>query len=189
MQVPVEIAYQGLERSEALDQRIREEVDKLETFHPRLTSCRVVVTAPHRRHHQGNLYTVRVHLEAPGGVDLTVNRNPSAKHAHEDPYVAVRDAFMAARRRLQDRSRKQQGKVKSHETAPHGKIARLFKEEGYGFIAAADGREVYFHRHAVADDQFSKLSPGDEVRFEEAEGDQGPQATLVRAIGKHHLVE
>lgn len=189
MQGPPEISYQGMERSAALDQRIREEVEKLETFHHRITSCRVVVSAPHRHHHQGNLYTIRVHMMLPGGAEVTVDRNPSAKHAHEDPYVVVRDAFMAARRQLQDRARKQQGKVKIHEVAPHGKIARLFKDEGYGFITAADGREIYFHRHAVAEDGFSALSTGDEVRFEEAEGHKGPQATIVHAIGKHHLVE
>ena len=98
MQGPPEISYQGRERSAALDQRIREEVEKLETFHHRIASCRVVIGAPHRRHHQGNLYTIRVHMMLPGGAEVTVDRNPSAKHAHEDPYVVVRDAFMAARR-------------------------------------------------------------------------------------------
>jgi cold shock CspA family protein len=101
--------------------------------------------------------------------------------------VTVRDAFKAARRRLQDLARRRQGHVKEHGAPPHGKILALHAERDHGFIAASDGREIYFHRNSVTDARFEDLRPGQEVRFSEAMGDKGPQATLVRPIGKHHL--
>ena len=55
------------------------------------------------------------------------------------------------------------------------------------FIAASDGREIYFHRNSVTDGKFDDLKVGQEVRFSEAAGDKGPQATSVRPVGKHHL--
>ena len=73
--------------------------------------------------------------------------------------------------------------VKAHKIPPHGIIAALISEGDHGFIAAADGREICFHRNSVASGGFDGL----EVSFSEAVGDKGPQATSVRPIGKHHL--
>jgi cold shock CspA family protein len=74
-----------------------------------------------------------------------------------------------------------------HETPPHGVIASLDPERGHGFIAASDGREIYFHRNSVAGGKFDDLKVGQEVRFSEAVGDEGSQATSVRLVGKHHV--
>ena len=185
MQVPLQISFENIARSDAIEARIRDEVDKLEQFHDRLTSARVVVARPQHRHHKGDIYQVRIHLTAPGGADVAVSREPAASGAHEDVYVTIRDAFKAARRQLQDTTRKQQGHVKAHEQPPHGRIAAI--RHDHGFIASADGREIYFHRNSVASERFDQLKVGQEVRFSEAVGDEGPQATLVRPIGKHHL--
>ena len=102
MQVPLEIVFEGIDPSEFVEAKIRGEVDRLERFSDRITSCRVVVDAPHRHHKKGNLYLVRIHMTLPGGREVTINRNAHDKHAHEDAHVAIRDAFRAARRRLQD---------------------------------------------------------------------------------------
>src|SRR3546814_16347819 len=79
--------------------------------------------------------------------------------------------------------------VKTHEVPPHGKIARLFGYEGYGFIETPDGREIYFHQNSLVDDDFEKLEEGQEVRSVAAEGerDKGPQPSPAQLIGKHHL--
>ena len=77
---------------------------------------------------------------------------------------------------------RQKGKVKLHETPPHGTVARLFEYEGYGFIQSADGREIYFHRNSVLNSDFDKLEIGAQVRFEEAVGEKGPQATTVNPV-------
>jgi cold shock CspA family protein/ribosome-associated translation inhibitor RaiA len=188
MEVPLQIVFEDMDPSEFVEARIREEVDKLEQFHDRITSCRVVVSEPHRHKAKGKLFHVRVFLTVPGGGDVVIDGNKHDKHAHEDVYVAIRDAFGAARRRLQDHSRKRAGKVKAHEEPPHGHVVRLFADDGYGFIEAADGREFYFHRNSVLNDGFDKLEIGAEVRFAEEMGDKGPQASTVTPIGKHHLV-
>ncbi|MHA1569203.1 MAG: HPF/RaiA family ribosome-associated protein [Alphaproteobacteria bacterium] len=188
MQIPLEIVFEGMDPSDAVRDRIEQEVAKLEQFHDRITSCRVVVEAPRHHKAQGGLFGVRVHITLPGHVAVEAQRNPDRDRSHEDAYVAIRDVFKAARRQLQDRRRKQQGKVKAHETPPHGRVTRLFADEDYGFIEDADGREVYFHRNAVLNDGFDRLAVGQEVRFADEMGDKGPQATTVQPIGKHHPV-
>lgn len=185
MQIPLQVTFEGgLEPSPALRARIERESAKLERFHDRITSCRVaVIGRGHRRHH-GDLYAVRLQITTPSG-EVMIDRNPPADHSHEDAFVAVRDAFAAARRRLQDRQRRAQGQVKVHEGPPLGRILRLFPDEGYGFLETPDGREVYFHRNAVAGDGFERLEAGEEVRFAEAEGEKGPQATIVQPVGRN----
>ncbi|HXQ12756.1 MAG TPA: HPF/RaiA family ribosome-associated protein [Caulobacteraceae bacterium] len=190
MQVPLKVTFEGgLEPNPALEARIEREARKLEQFGERITACHVALIGRSRHRHKGDLYQVRIHISLPGRADVVVDRNPSADHAHEDPYVAVRDAFAAARRQLQDHERRFEGKVKAHEAPPLGRISQLFPEQDYGLIESADGQEFYFHRNAVVAGDFEGLSPGDEVRFAESEGgDKGPTASSVHKIGKSHIV-
>ncbi len=80
------------------------------------------------------------------------------------------------------------GWVKTLETAPHARVARLFPEEGYGFLETPDRREIYFHRDSVLHEGFERLQIGTEVSFIEAEGKKGPQASTVKLAGRHHHV-
>jgi len=182
MQVPLHISFRNMEPSAAVEAKVRERAAKLDRFFDRITSCRVVVEAPHQHHHQGKLFHVRIDLSVPGG-ELLVNRDPAKQHAHEDVYVAIRDAFDAARRRLDQYVAQRHGSVKTHIEPPVGRIARLFPIEGYGFITAADGREVYFHRNSVLGETFARLEVGTAVVFVEEAGDKGPQASTVRLVG------
>lgn len=175
-----------MDTSPAVERRIREKVRKLETFHDRIISCRVVVEAPHRRHQKGKLYLVSVDVTVPGG-EFVVNTGKRFNHSHEDVYVALRDAFSAMRRQLEDHARTSRGKVKSHEALPHGVIVRLFPD--HGFIATSEQGEIYFHRNSVVDGQFDRLEEGAEVRFATTQGEKGLQATTVHVIGKQHVVE
>jgi len=109
MQVPLQVAFDGVQHSDAVEARIREEVEKLEQFHGRIVSATVVVAKPQRRHHKGDTFHVRIHLVVPDVPDIAVSREPAATGAHEDVYVTIRDAFKAARRQLQDAVRKQEG--------------------------------------------------------------------------------
>ena len=190
MDIPLQISFRNLDRSDSIEARVRERVERLEKRYGRLTSCRVMVEAPERRHHKGKLYHVRIEMGVPGK-ELVVSRHPGKKHAHEDVYVAVRDAFNAAERQLEDHSRKVAGKVKTHEAPLHGKVSRLFSDDGYGFVTLSDGQEIYFHRNSVVAEAFKNLTVGAEVRLSiiEGESDKGPQATTVQPIGKHHIVE
>jgi len=190
MDVPLELSFRNMDPSDAVEVRVRERVDKLETYFGRINSCRVVVEAPHRRHHKGKIYHVRIEIGVPGRT-LIVDRDPGQHHAHEDVYVAIRDAFDAARRQLEDHSRKAAGKIKVHEVPVHGSISTLNGFQGYGIVSLSDGQEVYFHRNSVVNDGFGHLNVGDEVRLVIAEGEsvKGPQASTVTPIGKHHLTE
>jgi ribosomal subunit interface protein len=109
MQVPLQIAFEGLTHSDAIEARVREEAEKLEQFHTRITSARVVIAKPQHRHHKGDIYHVRIHLVVPDMPDIAVSREPAATGAHEDVYVTIRDAFKAARRQLQDGTKKKNG--------------------------------------------------------------------------------
>jgi ribosomal subunit interface protein len=114
--IPLHITFRNMERSSLIEAYIHERAESLERYAGQIVSCRVVVESPHRRHRQGQLFHVRVEMAVPGG-DIVVRRDPAEKHAHEDAFVAVRDAFNAARRRLQDHVRRRRGDVKHHGAA------------------------------------------------------------------------
>lgn len=99
MTIPLDITFKGVEHSEALESKIRERADKLELHADRIQRCRVVVEAPHKHHQKGALYEVRIDVRIPGE-ELVVNRTGHRNPAHEDPYVAVRDAFDAMSNQL-----------------------------------------------------------------------------------------
>ena len=119
---------------QAIEDNIREKAFKLDSFYDRIMVCRVIVEAPHRHHREGKAYEVRIDLMGPGG-ELVINRSPKrlkaaksaeapeaklieshapSKHgAHADVYVAIRDAFNTAGRKLQDHARRQSSDVKA----------------------------------------------------------------------------
>ena len=128
---------------------------------------------------EGGVYHVRVDLTVPGR-EIVVSRDPAENHAHEDVYVAIRDAFDATRRQLEDHVREIRADVKHHEPARQtGHVRAIVAEERYGFIASDDGREIYFHENSVLDGGFGTLSVGSRVSFVEAAGNEGPQASSV----------
>lgn len=112
MQVPLVVTYRNISKSDALDARVREKAAKLEEFHPHLTSCRVVIEERHRHQRQGREFSVSIDARVPGH-EVFVNRADD-----EDVYVAVRDAFDAAVRKLEELARVQSGNVKSHALPP-----------------------------------------------------------------------
>lgn len=187
MKLPLEIVFRNLEPSEAIEARVRERAEKLETFYGDIMSCRVAIEADHKHHHKGNLYHVRIDVTVPD-TELVANREPREHQAHQDVYVAIRDAFDAMRRQLEDYARRRRGDVKRHQSAPHGYIVEMLPEQDYGRIKTADGRLIYFHRNSVVDADFDRLDIGDEVHFAEEMGELGPQASTVHVEGKHHVV-
>ena len=112
MEMPLDLEFKNMPPSAALEGIIRSKVAKLEQFHEHITGCRVIVESPHRHHHQGRQYHVHIRLIVPGGI-LVSSHDPGGK-AHEDPNVAVRDAFDAMRRQLEDYVRIQRGDTKTH---------------------------------------------------------------------------
>ena len=204
MKTPLQVKFRNMPRSQAIEDNIREKASKLESFYDRIMSCQVIVGAPHRHHRKGKAYEVRIDLAVPGG-ELVINRWPKrlkaaksslierpeteliesherSKHgSHADVYVAIRDAFNAAGRKLQDYARRQRGSVKLHKIPPRARVSKLFPEEKYGFL---EGREIYLHGNSVLQPGFDELDVGAEVYFVEEQGEKGPQASTVRFVGK-----
>jgi cold shock CspA family protein/ribosome-associated translation inhibitor RaiA len=178
-----------MDSSPAIEARIREKAAALERFSDRITGCRVIVEKEHRHRHKGNLFRVRIEIDAPGK-ELAVTHTGPRDHAHEDVYVAIRDAFNAAVRRLEDHVRARGGKVKAHEAPLHGTVRMVDRDGGFGFVETAEG-EVYFHRNSVVEGRFNDIEPGSQVRLEVAERESGEgwQATTVHVVGKHHPPE
>lgn len=113
MQVPTEIVFRDMPRSDALEQNIKDKVRKLEKYFDHITHCNIVVEETHQHKHQGKLFHIRINLAVPDK-ELVVSREKHDKQQHEDPYIAVRDAFKAMQRQLDDYSRKLRGSVKAH---------------------------------------------------------------------------
>jgi ribosomal subunit interface protein len=180
MQVTPQIHFRGMEPSPSVEDVIRDRIGRLARFHDRITSCNVVVEAPHRHGRQGRIFQVRVDVMVPGH-EIVTGRQPSESHAHEDVYVAIRDSFDAAQRRLEDVVRTTSGhRVKEHPQRSHGTVSRLVNDEGFGFIAGNDGREYFFRRESLTSDRlWDSLCAGDAVHFTAHEGEKGPHATAV----------
>ena len=112
--MPLQVTFRQMDPSDAVQEAIRKRSDKLVQFYDRIVSCRVVVHAPHRHHHKGKLYSISVDVKVPDG-DVAVHRDAVERHAHEDIYVAIRDAFDAAERQLDELIHRRRGEVKARE--------------------------------------------------------------------------
>lgn len=189
MDVPVEIAFQDMEASEALEARIRDRAQRLQRFFDRINSCRVIVSTPHGSSQGGRqAFHVTVDVTVPGR-ELAVSRDPGAQDRHYDPHVAVRDAFDAMEKQLESFKEKKKGEVKTLNAPLQGKILRMFPD--YGFIEVTDGREIYFHRNTVIGGRFEDLEADDPVELALVHGESpmGPQATTVKPIRRAEYVE
>jgi cold shock CspA family protein len=205
--VPLQITFHQTEVIPDIEELIRAEAAKLERYYPRLMGCRVKVDRESGRH-DGNVWNVRMDLTVPGG-EIAVQSGPSpggtarrtaqvsirkgmeVRREQQILHRAVRDAFQAARRQLQDFARKQRGDTKRTEEPQTAKVTQVFEDKGYGFLVTAEGKEVYFHKSSVVNYSFEHLIPGTTVSFTEAKGEKGPQATSVKVLhreGPHGTV-
>ncbi len=181
MIIPLQITFRHMEPSPALEVRIRELASRFDKFSEHIMRCHVIVQPLSHRPHQGALYDFRIDLTLPDE-EVAIRRAHPADHAHESPYVALRDAFRAARRKLEDYERRRRGDVKSHIGPAEGRISELDAEHGWGHIETEEGRLVYFHRNSVLGARFQDLATGTKVRFAEEPGDRGPQASTVHVL-------
>ena len=130
MQSPLQITVRDMPHSPALDEHIRAKAAKLEQHCAQMTACRVVVDAPHKHQHQGRQFVVRLDITVPGR-EIVVN------HEHdEDIYVALRDAFDAAKRQLEDYLHMRRGETRTRQAGARRRRSSSKAEP------AADGEEV-----------------------------------------------
>ena len=184
MQVPLEVSFRGIEKSDAIEALIREKADKLARVCGHLMSCRIAVEKPQLRLHSGNPFRVRIDMTVSPGHELVVRREPGKGNMHDPLDTVVRDAFNSATRQLQKLVQQQRREVKSHPNQEATAIVhRLFPEAGYGFLRTIETQEeVYFHKNSVLHDAFDRLRTGTGVRHSAEEGNEGLQATSIRIV-------
>ncbi len=188
MQIPPEITYRDIDKTDKIDSLVHEKIAKLEQFCDYITSCRVVLEKAHKNPSSGSPYRVSIDITIPHGRELAVTHNPDEGKQYPPLEAVIRDAFEAARRQLVSITTEQKGDRKTHPEQEIGAIiTKLFTDQDYGFIKTIDtGREVYFHRNSVANRNFDELSVGNGVRFKETEGEMGPQATTVMILDQQN---
>jgi ribosomal subunit interface protein len=119
MLIPLQITIRDTAPSDELERHIRDKAKKLDEFFDHITSCHVTVEMPHRHRHQGRQYNVRVSVSVPGH-EIVVNHDH-----HEDVYVALRDAFDAAKRQIEDYVRQLRGHAEPEEQQRSNKSVGL----------------------------------------------------------------
>jgi ribosome-associated translation inhibitor RaiA len=102
MQIAPEISFEGTEPSPSARDAILKEIERLETHNQRITGCRVAVIAPSHKHRHGTGFQVHIWLTIPSYENIVVNNSASDDARHEHAEVAIKDAFAAARRQVDD---------------------------------------------------------------------------------------
>ena len=184
MQTPIEVTFEHCESSPEIWAEIAKQAKRLEKFGPLVTSCRVAIGRPNARRRSGDLFAVHLHIALPERKDVVVDRTHGDAPEREHALVAIREAFDAAVRQVEEAAREMRGPIKTRLAQAHGRVTKFLAGEDCGFIETAEGREVYFHRDAVLDGAFDRLRVGAEVWFVEEQGAKGPQATTVRLVDK-----
>jgi ribosomal subunit interface protein len=110
-----QVLFRGIEFSQAVEDAVQKRLGKLERYSDKIQSLKVILEAPHNNHHKGRVYHVGVEALMPNH-DIVVAHDHHDKHAHEDIYIAIRDAFNAVERRLKGIT----GKVRSQVRHPRG---------------------------------------------------------------------
>jgi cold shock CspA family protein len=182
-QIPLQITFKGVDRSQAVEAAIRQRAARLERFSQQISRFHVVVDMPHQHRHRGNHYAIRIDITTPSG-EVQVKRDPSLDDSHKDFQSVLRDAFDAAARHLENDAQRSQAEVLEREQPPTARVTRLFPDLGYGFLTTPEGEEVYFHQNSVRGASFTQLSMGSDVTFTIApeDADQGARAASVQLL-------
>lgn len=106
MDTPVEVHFHGIEKSDAVEQKVREKVAKLGRHFSRMTSCRVVLEVPHRSPQKPKVFQIKIEIGVPSKAPIVVTHEREGAHANEELPLAIREAFEAALRKVDDVSTK-----------------------------------------------------------------------------------
>ncbi len=109
----LQVVFRGLDHSDALEEAVRKEAEKIFRLHDRFTSGTVTIEALHRQNRWGVRYAVTIALHSPALGDVVVSHESGEGAAKPDPYLAVREAFEAALRQVKDRRERQIARVKA----------------------------------------------------------------------------
>lgn len=186
MQVPVEISFHNIQKSEAAEEVIRDHIADLEQIYDRITSCHVRVDRRADNANHSIPPVVRIELEIPGRKNLVVAHEPDhlqRKFQTPDLRTAINEAFRIAERRLSDikEQRKDTARIPAENGEQRflGQVAELHPENDHGFLMNKEGGLLYFHRNSMIAGSFDELKLGNEVYYVEETGDTGPTAKKV----------
>ncbi len=111
-----QVFFHNIEQTGAIVEAVQKRINKLERYCEHIITGRVVLDSPHNNHHKGKVYSVGLEIHTPTK-EVRVNQEQHDNHAHEDLYVAIRDAFNAAERQLKSIDKKHRN-VPPHKTGP-----------------------------------------------------------------------
>ena len=106
--IPVQLTIRDISSSPVLEKHIQKKIEKLEQYHQHISNCHVVVELSQKHKHQGKLFGVHIKLDVPGK-ELVVDDKQN-----EDIYIAIRNSFVALKRKLNDYAERRRGDVKHH---------------------------------------------------------------------------
>lgn len=154
MQVPLEVTYRDVPKTDAVEALVQEKIARLERVCDHISSCHIAIEKAHDRPSSGSPYRVRIDLRVPPGHELVADQNPGEGTQYEPLEAVIRDAFEAAERQLKELNERQHDQVKTHPTqSVTGIVTQIFPEGDYGFLKTLEGQEVYFHRN-----RFSRMT-------------------------------
>jgi putative sigma-54 modulation protein len=113
MTTALDIHFHGLEKSEAVENKVRDKVAKLQRHFDRMTACRVVLEAPNRNAAKAKVFQVKIEISVPSGKPIIINHEREGASAQDDLSLAIRDAFEAATRRVDEVGAKMADRAKS----------------------------------------------------------------------------
>lgn len=177
MRLPLQIVFRDMAPLPSVAPEIRRRAHKLDEWTPHVMSCHVAVEAEGNRHRTGHAYRVAIRVRVPDEEIVA-----GSHQADEDIHRAIRGAFDAADRQLEDYARRRRGQVKPHREVLRGRIESL-SDDGTGVIFSQAGEAFHFDRSHVAQPDFEQLAVGQEVRFLEGVTRAGREAH--RVVGSH----
>jgi ribosomal subunit interface protein len=105
-----QVVFRNIEHSDAVEFAVQKRLQKLERYCDEIQSLKVTLETPHNNHYKGKVYHVGVEALVPNH-DIVVTHDQHDNQAHEDIYVAIRDAFNAVERRLKSVYGKQRSRM------------------------------------------------------------------------------
>lgn len=179
----LEIIFQNVEETEEIKSLIRQRASKLNQVFKGITSCHVTVERLGEQQESGSNYHVRIELDVLG-THLVILKESARQGKADLLNKVVQGAFNVAHRQLEDYVKKQrEERRKIPEKRNMATVVKLFRDDGYGFVKTAEGREIFFNRKSVLYDEFDHLEIGSAVLYEEEEGEKGIQARKIEIIG------
>ena len=175
----LQVEGRNVEIRKSWQEKIDEEKARLDRHHPGLVhNLRVTITAT-SSHKEGG-YELQLVASVPNDTVVVKRKGEIVKALFSEAFDTLGLQLKELQRKRRQTSKVGEGAVES--SVVEGVVKKLVPHESYGFIAASDGREIYFHENALKDLKMEQLTEGDVVRFGESDGDKGPCASWVRSV-------